>query len=121
MLSAKFAFIVQQISAVTHLVEDMQHRLQPWQEKLEKHLTNESWQPPMEKGDNGLQPQAEHYFVTGSSPKACEPKEHSVQRILQKHRSKYDDPCRLLTHTGIFSQTILLSVNMCPVINFKIT
>ena len=67
---------------------------------LEKHLTNESWQPPMEKGDNGLQPHRQRHFITGSSSKPCEPEEHSVQRILQKHRSKYDDPCRLLTQSG---------------------
>ena len=69
-------------------------------ESLEKHLTNESWQPPMEKGDNGLQPHRQRHFITGSSSKPCEPKEHSVQRILQKHRSKYDDPCGLLTQSS---------------------
>ncbi|XP_058935215.1 LOW QUALITY PROTEIN: leucine-rich repeat-containing protein 53 [Kogia breviceps] len=66
-------------------------------ESLEKHLTNESWQPPIEKGDNGLQPHRLRHFITGSSSKLCEPEEHSVQKILQKHRSKYDDPCGLLT------------------------
>lgn len=65
-------------------------------ESLEKHLTNESWQPPIEKKDNGLQPHRQRHFITGSSSKPCEPEEHCVQKILQKHRSKYDDPCGLL-------------------------
>ncbi|KAM6219431.1 LOW QUALITY PROTEIN: leucine-rich repeat-containing protein 53 [Rhynchocyon petersi] len=65
-------------------------------ESLEKHLTNESWQPPIEKEDNGLQPHRQRHFITSSSSKPCEPEEHYVQKILQKHRSKYDDPCGLL-------------------------
>ncbi|XP_047728933.1 leucine-rich repeat-containing protein 53 [Prionailurus viverrinus] len=65
-------------------------------ESLEKHLTNESWQPPIEKKDNGLQPHRQRHFITGSSSKPCEPEEHCVQKVLQKHRSKYDDPCGLL-------------------------
>uniref|UniRef100_M3YHZ1 Leucine rich repeat containing 53 n=1 Tax=Mustela putorius furo TaxID=9669 RepID=M3YHZ1_MUSPF len=62
-------------------------------ESLEKHLTNESWQPPVEKKDSGLQPHRQRHFITGSSSQPCEPEEHCVQQILQKHRSKYDDPC----------------------------
>uniref|UniRef100_F7FKZ2 Leucine rich repeat containing 53 n=2 Tax=Callithrix jacchus TaxID=9483 RepID=F7FKZ2_CALJA len=65
-------------------------------ESLEKHLTNESWQPPVEKEDNGLQPHRQRHFITSSSSKPCEPEEHCVQKTVQKHRSKYDDPCRLL-------------------------
>ncbi|XP_054547043.1 leucine-rich repeat-containing protein 53 [Talpa occidentalis] len=65
-------------------------------ESLEKHLTNESWQPPIEKEDNGLQPHRQRHFSISSSSKPCELKEHCVERILQKHRSKYDDPCGLL-------------------------
>lgn len=64
--------------------------------RLEKHLTNESWQPPIEKGDNGLQPHRQRHFITGSSSKPYEPEEHYVQKILQKHRSKYDGPHGLL-------------------------
>ncbi|KAM8792076.1 LOW QUALITY PROTEIN: leucine-rich repeat-containing protein 53 [Rhynchonycteris naso] len=63
---------------------------------LEKHLTNKSWQPPIEKGDNGLHPHRQQHFITSSSFKPCEPEEHYVQKILQKHRSKYNDPCELL-------------------------
>ncbi|XP_055978755.1 LOW QUALITY PROTEIN: leucine-rich repeat-containing protein 53 [Sorex fumeus] len=63
---------------------------------LEKHLTNESWQPPIEKGDNGLQPHRQRHFITSSSSKPCEPEEHYAQKILEKHRSKYHDPCGLL-------------------------
>nr|XP_017516294.1 leucine-rich repeat-containing protein 53 [Manis javanica] len=65
-------------------------------ESLGKRLTNESWQPPIEKEDNGLQPHRQRHFITGSSSKSGEPEEHYVQKILQKHRSKYDDPCSLL-------------------------
>uniref|UniRef100_A0A673UBL4 Leucine rich repeat containing 53 n=2 Tax=Suricata suricatta TaxID=37032 RepID=A0A673UBL4_SURSU len=65
-------------------------------ESLEKHLTNESWQPPIEKKDNGLQPHRQRHFITGSSSKLCEPDEHCEQKIVQKHRSKYHDPCGLL-------------------------
>lgn len=68
-------------------------------ESLEKHLTNESWQPPIGKGHNGLQPHRLRHFITGSSSKPCEPEEHSVEKTLQKHRSKYDDPCGLLTRS----------------------
>ncbi|CAD7683015.1 unnamed protein product [Nyctereutes procyonoides] len=68
-------------------------------ESLEKHLTNESWQPPIEKKDNGLQPHSLRHFITGSSSKPCEPEERCVQKILQKHRSKYDDPCGLLNRS----------------------
>ncbi|KAM5270636.1 leucine-rich repeat-containing protein 53 isoform 2-T2 [Hipposideros larvatus] len=69
-------------------------------ESLEKHLTNESWQPPIEKEDNGLQPHRQRHFITSSSSKSCEPEEHYVQKILQKHRSKHDDPCGLLKQSG---------------------
>uniref|UniRef100_A0A8D2DH92 Leucine rich repeat containing 53 n=1 Tax=Sciurus vulgaris TaxID=55149 RepID=A0A8D2DH92_SCIVU len=65
-------------------------------ESLEKHLTNESWQPPIEKEDNVLQPHRWRHFITSSSPKPCEPEEHYIQKILCKHRSKYEDPCGLL-------------------------
>lgn len=65
-------------------------------ESLEKHLTNESWQPSIEKGDNGLKPHRQGHFITSSSSKPCEPEGHYVQKILQKHRSKYDGPCELL-------------------------
>ncbi|XP_045403694.1 leucine-rich repeat-containing protein 53 [Lemur catta] len=65
-------------------------------ESLEKHLTNESWQPPIEKEDNGLHSHRQRHFITSSSSKPCEPEEHYIQKILQKHRSKYDDPCGLL-------------------------
>ncbi|XP_027778360.2 leucine-rich repeat-containing protein 53 [Marmota flaviventris] len=65
-------------------------------ETLEKHLTNGSWQPPIEKEDNGLQPHRQRHFITSSSPKPCVPEEHYVQKILCKHRPKYDDPCGLL-------------------------
>ncbi|KAK2107163.1 Leucine-rich repeat-containing protein 53 [Saguinus oedipus] len=65
-------------------------------ESLEKHLTNESWQPPIEKEDNGLQPHRQRHFITSSSSKPCEPEEPCVQKTVQKHRSKYDDPCGLL-------------------------
>nr|XP_012615825.1 leucine-rich repeat-containing protein 53 [Microcebus murinus] len=65
-------------------------------ESLEKHLTNESWQPPIEKEDNGLQSHRQRHFITSSSSKPCEPEEHYIQKILQKHRPKYDDPCGLL-------------------------
>ncbi|XP_058295649.1 leucine-rich repeat-containing protein 53 [Hylobates moloch] len=65
-------------------------------ESLEKHLTNESWQPTIEKDDNGLQPHRQRHFITSSSAKPCEPEEQYVQKIVQKHRSKYDDPCGLL-------------------------
>ncbi|XP_076975616.1 leucine-rich repeat-containing protein 53 [Tamandua tetradactyla] len=68
-------------------------------ESLEKHLTNESWQPPVEKEDNGLQLHRQRHFLTSSSSKPCEPEEHYVQKILQKHRSKYDDPCGLLNQS----------------------
>nr|XP_044605510.1 LOW QUALITY PROTEIN: leucine-rich repeat-containing protein 53 [Equus asinus] len=68
-------------------------------ESLEKHLTNESWQPPIEKEDNGLQPHRQRHFITSSSSKPCEPEEHYVQKILQKHESKYDDPCGLLNRS----------------------
>uniref|UniRef100_A0A8I3RTQ7 Uncharacterized protein n=3 Tax=Canis lupus familiaris TaxID=9615 RepID=A0A8I3RTQ7_CANLF len=68
-------------------------------ESLEKHLTNESWQPPIEKKDNGLQPHSLRHFIAGSSSKPCEPEERCVQKILQKHRSKYDDPCGLLNRS----------------------
>lgn len=63
---------------------------------LEKHITNESWQPPIEKEDNGLQPHRQRHFIRSSSSKPCEPEEHYEQKILQKHRSKHDDPCVLL-------------------------
>uniref|UniRef100_A0A4W2GWZ8 Leucine rich repeat containing 53 n=1 Tax=Bos indicus x Bos taurus TaxID=30522 RepID=A0A4W2GWZ8_BOBOX len=88
---------------------------------LEKHLTNESWQPPMEKGDNGLQPHRQRHFITGSSSKPCEPEEHSVQRILQKHRSKYDDPCRLLTQSspGYFQPNNSLICKYVPCDQFQ--
>ncbi|KAF3819726.1 hypothetical protein GH733_015235 [Mirounga leonina] len=69
-------------------------------ESFEKHLTNESWQPPIEKKDNGLQPHRQRHFITGSSSKPCGPEEHCVQKILQKHRSKYDDPYGLLRRSG---------------------
>uniref|UniRef100_A0A0D9S6Z6 Leucine rich repeat containing 53 n=1 Tax=Chlorocebus sabaeus TaxID=60711 RepID=A0A0D9S6Z6_CHLSB len=65
-------------------------------ESLEKHLTNESWQPPTEKEDNGLQPHRQRHFIASSSSKPCEPEEHYVQKIVRKHRSKYYDPCGLL-------------------------
>lgn len=65
-------------------------------ESLEKHLTNESWQPPIEKGDNGLKPHRQRHFITSSSSKPCEPEGHYVQKVLRKHRSKYDGPCELL-------------------------
>ncbi|XP_016858570.1 leucine-rich repeat-containing protein 53 isoform X1 [Homo sapiens] len=65
-------------------------------ESLEKRLTNESWQPPIEKEDNGLHPHRQRHFITSSSSKPCEPEEHYVQKIVQKNRSKYDDPCGLL-------------------------
>lgn len=64
-------------------------------ESLEKHLTNESWQLPIEKEDNGLQPHRQRHFITSSSSKPYEPEEHYVQKTLQKHESKYDDPCEL--------------------------
>nr|XP_058159342.1 leucine-rich repeat-containing protein 53 [Dasypus novemcinctus] len=66
---------------------------------LEKHLTNDSWQPSIEKEDNGLQPHRQRRFITSSSSKPCEPEELYVQKILQKHRSKYDDPCGLLNQS----------------------
>lgn len=65
-------------------------------ESLEKHLTNESWQLPIEKGNNGLKPHRQRHFITSSSSKPCEPEGHYVQKILHKYRSKYDDPCELL-------------------------
>ncbi|KAG8507884.1 Leucine-rich repeat-containing protein 53, partial [Galemys pyrenaicus] len=65
-------------------------------ESFEKHLANESWQPPIEKEDNGLQPHRQRHFSISSSSKPCELKEHCAERILQKHRSKYDDPCVLV-------------------------
>ncbi|XP_066227919.1 LOW QUALITY PROTEIN: leucine-rich repeat-containing protein 53 [Saccopteryx leptura] len=63
---------------------------------LEKHLTNKSWQPPIEKGNNDLQPHRQQHFITSSSLNPCEPEELYVQKVLQKHRSKYNDPCELL-------------------------
>ncbi|XP_045691268.1 LOW QUALITY PROTEIN: leucine-rich repeat-containing protein 53 [Phyllostomus hastatus] len=65
-------------------------------ESLEKHLTNESWQLPIEKEDNGLQPHRQQHFITSSSSKPYEPEEHYVQKTLQKYESKYYDPCELL-------------------------
>ncbi|KFO23238.1 Leucine-rich repeat-containing protein 53 [Fukomys damarensis] len=65
-------------------------------ENLEKHLTNESWQPPIEKEDNGLQPHRQRHFITSSTVKPREGKEHYVQKILYKHRTKYDDSHGLL-------------------------
>ncbi|KAM9242228.1 leucine-rich repeat-containing protein 53 [Dugong dugon] len=65
-------------------------------ESLEKHLTNESWQPPIEKEDNGLQPHRQRLLITSSSSKPCEPEEYYAQKIIQKHRLKYDDPYGLL-------------------------
>ncbi|XP_036898259.1 LOW QUALITY PROTEIN: leucine-rich repeat-containing protein 53 [Sturnira hondurensis] len=65
-------------------------------ESLEKHLTNESWQLPIEKKDNGLQPHRQRHFITSSSSKPYEPEEHYVQKTLPKLESKYDDPCELL-------------------------
>ncbi|KAL2772362.1 leucine-rich repeat-containing protein 53 isoform 2, partial [Daubentonia madagascariensis] len=65
-------------------------------ESLEKHLTNESWQPPIEKEDNGLQSHRQRRFITSSSSKPCEPEKHYIQKILQKHGSKYHDPGGLL-------------------------
>ncbi|XP_053448193.1 leucine-rich repeat-containing protein 53 [Nycticebus coucang] len=65
-------------------------------ESLEKHLTNESWQPPIGKEDNGLQSHRQRHFIMCSSSKPCEPEEHYIQKISQKHRFKYDDPCGLL-------------------------
>ncbi|XP_042537398.1 leucine-rich repeat-containing protein 53 [Dipodomys spectabilis] len=64
-------------------------------ESLERHLTNGSWQPPIEKEDNGLQPHRKRHFTTSSAFKPCEPKEYYVQRFLHKLRSNYDDPRRL--------------------------
>ncbi|XP_075396198.1 leucine-rich repeat-containing protein 53 [Tenrec ecaudatus] len=60
---------------------------------LEKHFTNESWQFPIEQGDNGLQPHRQRRFIVSSSSKPCKPEGHYVQKIVQKHRSKYDGPC----------------------------
>lgn len=65
-------------------------------ESLEKHLTNESWQLPIEKEDNGLQSHRQRHFITSSSSKPYEPEEHYVQKTLQKHESTYYDPCELL-------------------------
>lgn len=62
-------------------------------ESLEKHFTNESWQPPIEKGDNGLQPHRQRHFITSFSSK---PEECYAQKILEKHRSKCHDPFGLL-------------------------
>ncbi|XP_030741939.1 leucine-rich repeat-containing protein 53 [Echinops telfairi] len=60
---------------------------------LEKPLTNESWQHPIEKGDNSVHPHRQRRFILSSSPKPCKLEEHHVQKIVQKHRSKYDGPC----------------------------
>lgn len=69
-------------------------------ESLEKHLRNESWQPPIEKEDNSLQPHRQKHFITSSSPKSCKPEEHYVQKVPQKHRSKHEDPSGLLKQSS---------------------
>ncbi|KAK2508654.1 hypothetical protein MC885_008603, partial [Smutsia gigantea] len=85
-----------------------------------KRLTNESWQPPIEKEDNGLQPHRQRHFITGSSSKSCEPEKHYVQKILQKHRSKYDDPCSLLKgRPGYFQPNNSLICEYVPCEQFQ--
>ncbi|XP_057601438.1 leucine-rich repeat-containing protein 53 [Hippopotamus amphibius kiboko] len=90
-------------------------------ESLEKHLTNESWQPPIEKGDNGLQPHRQRHFITGSSSKPRESEEHSVQKILQKQRSKYDDSCGRFTRSrpGYFQPNNSLICKYVPCDQFQ--
>ncbi|KAG6933499.1 leucine rich repeat containing 53 [Chelydra serpentina] len=67
-------------------------------ERLEKHLTNESWQSPSETEDKSLKPHRQRYFITNSSSAPNTPvesKEHCVQKALQSHRSQHDDQCGL--------------------------
>ncbi|KAM7098710.1 LOW QUALITY PROTEIN: leucine-rich repeat-containing protein 53 [Molossus nigricans] len=65
-------------------------------ESLEKPLANGSWQPPIGKEDNGLQPRRQRRYITSSSSKPRKPEEHCLQKVLQKHSSKYVGPCELL-------------------------
>ncbi|GAB1288262.1 Leucine-rich repeat-containing protein 4C [Apodemus speciosus] len=53
---------------------------------LGKHLTNESWQPPIGKGDNA----AQRLFITSSSSKEQEPGERVVGRIAHRRSMGYD-------------------------------
>lgn len=71
---------------------------------LGKHLTNESWQPPIGKGDKA----AQRFFITSSSSKQQEPGERVVGRIAHRHRMGYDhhqDPLKRSKPTHSHSNT----------------
>ncbi|XP_077680761.1 leucine-rich repeat-containing protein 53 [Eretmochelys imbricata] len=88
-------------------------------ERLEKHLTNESWQSPLEAEDESLKHHRQRYFITSSSSAPNTPvesKEHCVQKILQSHRSQHDDQCGLLERSKNISLQLHNSL-ICKYVN----
>ncbi|CAM5172027.1 unnamed protein product [Natator depressus] len=88
-------------------------------ERLEKHLTNESWQSPSEAEDKSLKHHRQRYFITSSSSAPNTPvesKEHCVQKILQSHRSQHDDQCGLLERSKNISLQLHNSL-ICKYVN----
>lgn len=65
-------------------------------ESLGKHLTDQSWKPPIGKGENTAQPPGQRPFITSSSSKLWEPEERAVGRISHRHRGGCNGHCGLL-------------------------
>ncbi|XP_039339150.1 leucine-rich repeat-containing protein 53 [Mauremys reevesii] len=88
-------------------------------ERLEKHLTNESWQSPPEAEDKCLKSHRQRYFITSPSAApntSVESKEHCVQKTLQSHRSQHDDQCGLLERSKNISLQLHNSL-ICKYVN----
>lgn len=59
-------------------------------ESVGKRLMNESWQPPIDKGDNAVEPSERRLFSTSSLPRRQERGERAVGRMAHRHRVGYD-------------------------------
>uniref|UniRef100_A0A4X2L7G3 Uncharacterized protein n=2 Tax=Vombatus ursinus TaxID=29139 RepID=A0A4X2L7G3_VOMUR len=65
-------------------------------ENLENHLTNESWQPPTETGDDGFQPHQQRHFLTSSPAKPHRTEERRVPKNTRNPSSHRPGPHGLL-------------------------